>query len=122
MNFILDTNVLIYVLNKTQQSAVDFLASLRASERAISPVTWMEVLTGVREENEAATRELLSNFQLVSLESGIMERTVLIRRSMRLKLPDAIIYASALATGRTLVTYNIRDFPLGTPSVFCPGT
>ena len=49
-----------------------------------------------------------------------MERTILVRRQMRLKLPDAIIYASALVTGRTLVTYNTRDFALGTPSVRNP--
>ena len=45
---------------------------------------------------------------------------MLLRQTMRLKLPDAIIYATALETGRTLVTMNSRDFPPGTEAVFIP--
>jgi predicted nucleic acid-binding protein len=34
-----------------------------------------------------------------------------LRREIRLKLPDAIILASARANGLLLVTRNHRDFP-----------
>ncbi len=43
-----------------------------------------------------------------------------VRKTTRLKLPDAIIYSTALAMGRTLLTLNSRDFPPGTPSVLIP--
>lgn len=120
VSYLLDTNVLIHFLNKTEQSAVDLVTALHMPERAISPVTWMEVLVGASLEDETETRNLLRGFKIIQLNAAIMERTVSVRKRTRLKLPDAMIYASALATGRTLVTYNTRDFPPGTPSVLHP--
>jgi predicted nucleic acid-binding protein len=38
-----------------------------------------------------------------------------------MKLPDAVIYATALVAGRTLVTFNTRDFAASMPHVLIPG-
>jgi len=43
-----------------------------------------------------------------------------LRRLHGLKLPDAIIWASAKVTGRTLATRDAKDFPLDDLSVCCP--
>ncbi len=118
MSFLFDTNVLIYGLEKSRPSAVHLLIKLSLDEGATSTVSWIEMLVGA--VDKPRTRRLLNQFRLVPLSRPVMERTVLLRQTTRLKLPDAIVHASALATGRTLVTYNTRDFPLGTPSVFCP--
>jgi hypothetical protein len=37
-----------------------------------------------------------------------------------MKLPDAIIWASARCNGRLLVTRNTKDFPAGDPVVRYP--
>jgi predicted nucleic acid-binding protein len=50
----------------------------------------------------------------------IAERAVRLRRTMRLKLPDAIIEATALTSGRTLVTHNTRDFPADGEAILIP--
>jgi predicted nucleic acid-binding protein len=39
---------------------------------------------------------------------------------MRIKLPDAIILATARVSNRQLVTRNIKDFPAGTAGVRAP--
>ena len=117
---LLDTNVLIYALNKTRPSASDLVTGVNLDEAGISIITWMEVLTGTIDSNEVETRELLGQFELIQLTREIVNETIALRRRICLNLPDAVIYASALVTGRTLVTYNTRDFPSETHSVRNP--
>lgn len=109
---------------------IDYLRGIAAaraecelySDRAISIVSWMEVMAGATAANEDETRAFLSNFTAVSIEAEVAERAYLIRKASRIKLPDAIIQASAQAMGRVLVTRNTRDFPAGTPGVRIPYT
>lgn len=92
------------------------------SDRAISIITWMEVLVGASAANEAPARALLQHFRLLPLTQPIAEQAVIIRRSSRLKLPDAILLATAETSGRTLLTRNTRDFSSTTPHVHIPYT
>ncbi|MGD0444678.1 MAG: hypothetical protein ABSA39_12150 [Edaphobacter sp.] len=48
------------------------------------------------------------------------KRGALNRRQKGIKMPDAIILETAVATGRLLVTRNVRDFPAGTRGVRVP--
>lgn len=45
---------------------------------------------------------------------------ILLRRRSRMKLPDALVRASAQAEAALLVTRNIRDFPADDPGVRVP--
>ncbi len=119
-DLLLDTNVLIYALNANRASAVSLVLETEPAALAISTITWMEVLAGAVPAAERGTREFLANFQALETTREIAERAATIRRSTRVKLPDAIIYATALVSRRTLVTYNIRDFPTGSASVYHP--
>lgn len=94
----------------------------RYSDRAISIITWMEVMAGTTDSNHAEIREFLLNFRTVSLTPRIADLTVAIRRARRIKLPDAIIQATAEAEGRTLITRNTRDFPSKVPGIRIPYT
>ena len=114
-----DSNVLIRFLSEKERSILDDL--LAGSDKpSISRVTWIEVLTGSRRDDDGLLRSFLSGFSIHEITPEIAERAAQLRRTTRLKLPDAIIYATALETGRTLVTLNTRDFPPGTESVFTP--
>lgn len=44
------------------------------------------------------------------LTDDIADETINLRRDNKIKLPDAIIYATALVEGLSLVTNNISDF------------
>ena len=112
----LDTNILI-----------DFLGGAPARDEialydhaAISIVTWMEVMVGAPERATDATRVFLDRFELVGLDRDIADLAVQLRRSHGVKLPDAIIWASARHQGRLLVTRNTKDFPPGDPGVRAP--
>ena len=84
-------------------------------------ITWIEVMAGARDATEdKRTRELLRRFRVLPLTSEIAEIAASIRRERRLKLPDAIILATARAHGLILVTRNTKDFPPGDPSIRVP--
>jgi predicted nucleic acid-binding protein len=112
-----DSNILIEYMNTIPAAQIE---CDRHSDRAISIITWMEVTAGSLGQAEAVTRAFLGKFLTVQLTPEIAERAVRIRQSMRIKLPDAIILATAQASGRTLLTRNTRNFPEGTPGVLIP--
>ena len=119
VNALFDSNILIRFLNEKQRSILDDLFAGR-EKLAISRVTWIEVLLGRRSGDEQTLRAFLRGFQVEEITPETADKAVELRRTTRLKLPDALIYATALVTNRTLVTLNTRDFPPGTPSVFTP--
>jgi predicted nucleic acid-binding protein len=114
---LLDTNILIDQLHAVDAANAELA---RYEDRAISIVTWIEVMVGAAPSMEKSTRAFLGGFTLIELDVEIAAEAARLRREERLKLPDAIIWASARRTGRLLVTRNTRDFPTGDPGVRVP--
>ena len=104
---IFDTNVLIYLskfILKPEQILND--------ENSISIITKIEVLGFQFLNNDE--RDLLlaicNELKVIRLTDLIAEETINIRQSYRIKLPDALIYATALVENVPLLTNNIKDF------------
>lgn len=114
---LLDTNVLIDYLNGIDAAAEEL--SLYAS-KAISIITWMEVLAGTASEEEAVVRAWLLSFEVLALDETVAERAVAIRKARRIRLPDAVIWATAQVHSRLLVSRNTKDFPETEPGVRMP--
>lgn len=112
-----DTNILIDHLNAVPAARAEID---RYEDKAISIVTWMEVLIGAPADVEAGTRAFLSDFRLIALDDTVAEAAVALRRAHRMKLPDAVILASARTNDMLLVTRNTRDFPEEDPGVRVP--
>lgn len=108
MKAVLDTNILIdYLVGLEQARNV-----IKIYENAmISRITWMEVLVGGEIDEQEALKQFLSNFKVIELESRICELAVSIRKEFRVKLPDAVIWATAKFNNALLITRNIKDFP-----------
>jgi hypothetical protein len=118
MNALFDTNILIDYLNG-QEPAQRELG--RYPRRLISVVTWMELLVGGHDDAETDVIEMfLRDFEVVDITRAVAREAVNIRRTHRLRLPDAIIWASARANSALLVTRNTRDFPATEPDVRRP--
>jgi predicted nucleic acid-binding protein len=112
-----DTNILIDHLHAVPAAREEIALY---ETRAISIVTWMEVMAGTDERTDVSTRKFLANFDLIPIDADIAELAVSIRKARRLKLPDAIIQATASVHGLLLVTRNEKDFPRGAPGVRMP--
>jgi len=112
-----DTNILIDYLNAVPESRTELK---RYSEKAVSVITWMEVLVGAKPDLEAATRHFLAGFEIVGIGERIAERAVSLRRDHRIKLPDAVIWATAQVHAMLLVTRNVKDFPADDPGIRTP--
>lgn len=83
----------------------------------------MEVLVGARsEEEEAWLRLFLDRFDNLPIDREVAEKAVRLRQTHRMRLPDAIIWATAQASDGLLVTRNTRDFPADDPGVRIPYT
>lgn len=81
----------------------------------------MELLCGAKDSSEKqAVETLLSGMQRVDFDEKVARREVELRQSLRLKLPDAVVLASAEEEGCILVTRNTRDFPADDPRVRFP--
>lgn len=51
-----------------------------------------------------------ANFECIELSEAVLQESLNLRRTHRLKLPDAMIWASARVNGWQLVTRNTKDF------------
>ena len=103
-----DTNILIDYLLGIQEARTELKLY---SDPCISIITKMEILVGTSEQNEEITREFLSNFTVIELNYEIADISIKIRKETKIKLPDAIIWATAKYCNTLLVTRNIKDFP-----------
>ena len=117
MRGVFDTNILIDYLNGIP-AANQELALYESC--AISIVTWMEVMSGGESQLDDRTRAFRNHFIAIPIGEPIAERAVALRRERRLKLPDAIILATALETGLMLVTRNTKDFGGTLPGIRIP--
>jgi len=113
MKYLLDTNIVLYALKK-EPVVLEWLAKVaeNRAEAAISVISVIELLgyPDMSASEEKAVKTVLGKIEQIGLDEPVVETTILVRRKARIKLPDAIIAASAMATGRVLVTRNISDF------------
>lgn len=71
----------------------------------------IEVLSTAAKPNTAAiTEAFIAQSDIVPLEEAIVQVTIELRRQVKIKLPDAVIAATALVHNLTVVTRNIDDF------------
>jgi predicted nucleic acid-binding protein len=105
-----DTNILIDYLNGVPDAAQEIG---RYRDKAISLISWMEVMAGAAVRDEQIIKTFLSQFELLPIDGTVSTEAVAVRRMRKIKLPDAIILATARTAGRILITRNTRDFPAG---------
>ena len=115
-----DTNILIDYLNGIPAAKTELDRYTGKDDKAISVITWMEVLVGTTPETDNATRGFLAGFHSLPIDALVASRSVEIRKSHKIKLPDAIVWATAQVHDRILVTRNTKDFAADEPGVRVP--
>ena len=118
LNALLDSDILLDFLDGHAPAAREIA---RYRECCISIISWMEVMAGARTEtDEDIRRSFLAHFRIIALTARVAEEAVKLRREYRLKLPDAVIWASAMTENCLLVSRNTKHFPAQQPGVRFP--
>ena len=109
INFLIDTNIIIY-LTQGRLKISDFAKN--NSNLYISSITYIETLgyPFSNQDEERTITDFCDTFERVFLTSNIEKQTIQIRKKYKIKLPDAIIAATAIIYNLTLVTLNSSDF------------
>ncbi|WP_313930304.1 type II toxin-antitoxin system VapC family toxin [Nostoc sp. FACHB-133] len=100
----LDTNVVLYFLGGR------LVNPLPSGQYFISVITEIELLSypslSLKEETQII--DFLNKITVVGIDNNIKKLTIAIRKQYKLRLPDAIIVASAKSLNATLFTNDIR--------------
>ncbi len=107
MKAVFDTNIVIDALNGVPDADMEYS---RYDHVFISQITWMEILVGAEGDDSRLRNFLDTHFSIIPIDLRIAERAVQIRRRFHLRLPDAIIWATAQIFDALLVTRNTKDF------------
>ena len=87
----------------------------------ISRITWMELLVGAPTDILRGLREdFLRQFPVIELDEAVAREAITLRQEYKLKLRDAIIWASARLNNALLITRNTRDFDREEPGIRIP--
>jgi len=83
----------------------------RRSRLSVSVITRAELLAGARDDRDVASiRRLLAAMTERVVDRQIVEEAGRLRAQTAIRLPDALIAATALVHGLTLHSRNVRDF------------
>ncbi len=101
IDFLIDTNVAIYVLE-----GHNIVKGIMQCSAAVSVITEMELLgkKGLLSQEEIRIRDLLEDCEVLAFTDSIKTMTIALKQRYAMKLPDAIIAATAKHRGLLLIT------------------
>lgn len=104
VHFVLDTNIILYFLGGR------LAEPLSPGPSTISVISELELLAypGLVPSEEQRVRTFLAEIVVTELSQAIKGHAVDLRKRYALKLPDAIVAATALALDATLLTNDQR--------------
>ncbi len=111
--YLIDTNVVIdYMSERFSNSALDFLDNIVNTSFYLSIINKIEILgfKNLSSNEEKQFQSLIRASNIILLNDDIVDETIALRKKYSIKLPDAVIAASAISINAILITGNIEDF------------
>ena len=105
IDFIADTNALLYLL-----SGNPCMKPYLSSYIGLFVISEMELLSfsGITSFEEERIRSLIQDCLVLFLTENVKNKTIALRRAYKIKLPDAIIVATAIENKLQLITADKR--------------
>lgn len=113
MNYLLDSNFVINYFKGLYKGAAGAYADSIINETTfISVITRIELLgwQSILPEDELMINNFITDSVVFYLEESIIQQTIALRKMRKIRLPDAIIAATALVHNLQLLTHNVKDF------------
>ena len=114
LNYLCDTNTVIYFLQQQFSEAAELYIDelFKREQPVISTITEIELLSwkSASETDNEIIKKFIGDSKVIELEPAIKIKAAEIRKKTGIKLPDAIIAATALVYNLTLITRNVKDF------------
>ena len=107
--YLLDTNTVIdFSSKKLPESAHKQLALIIDDAPQISIINKIELLSITNVPSQIVM--FIEAASIIYLDEAIAEKTIHLRRKYKIKLPDAVIAATAIVNDLRLISHNISDF------------
>jgi predicted nucleic acid-binding protein len=107
--YLIDTNTVIdFSANRLPDNSREHIAAIIDDSPKISVINKIELL-GFRQVPEQIIA-FTENAFVISIDNEIVAQTITLRKQHKIKLPDAIIAATALVFDLILITNNSSDF------------
>lgn len=113
--YLIDTSgVIKYLTEAFPVNGLLFMDEILNKESVISFISEIELQVWNPEDPDdlKVYQSFVSESTVVGLQDGIIQETIRIRKYYKLKLPDALIVATALVNDMTLIADNDKDFML----------
>ena len=110
--YLIDTNVVSDYLSASFSSAgLGLMDEALDATPNISIITQIELLCWKTDESTIENiKQFIADCIIYDINSDVINHCVNLRKSKKIKTPDAIIAATALAHGFTIITSNEKDF------------
>lgn len=112
MRYLIDSNVWIEAAANVPCAVKAIQYAVQGSWVGYSAITRLELFgyPDLNPEEERHLKKLIELFIEVAVTADVIDKAIAIRRIKRVRIPDALIAATALQTNSTLITRNTDDF------------
>ena len=110
--YLIDTNVISHYLSASLPTkGMDLMDNAINDVPNLSIITEIELLCW---DTDSVTQQNIKSFitdsNVLNITADIVEQCIKVRKGKKIKTPDAIIAATALTYGYTIITNNEKDF------------
>jgi predicted nucleic acid-binding protein len=110
--YLIDTNVICdYFSASFSDAGTNFMDNVINAIPNLSVITQIELLCWkTKATTEQSIEDFIADSLILNIGPTVIAECVKLRKGKKMKTPDAIIAATALANSYTLITNNERDF------------
>lgn len=110
--YLIDSNAVIdYLSGKLPVLGMNFMHQIINDIPNLSVITKIEILGyRTKPDDQLILSSFVNDSTVIALQDNIVDYTIELRKEYKIKIPDAIIAATALCLGYTLISRNQKDF------------
>jgi len=110
--YLIDSNSVIdYLGNKFPINGMQFMNAVVDASPTVSVITKIEVLGFIApQEHYNLLTSFMNDATVIDLVPAVVNQTIALRKLYKVKLPDAIIAATAIVYSLAIITRNTKDF------------